>query len=360
MTKTIAIIMAVIAVAAGSVAAFAILSNNDSDGPESPTVTVTDMLGEQVKVKKNPEHVACVSRTTYDLLVAFGLGDRIDGVYNTLLENEWTSILYPGSKDHYAYPYEPSHELLIERNVDLVFCPEKYIADGLKEHGIAALNVSLYGNPDFSSYVFFLADLAEQLWPDVDGVKEKAETWKAEFKAIIDDVDEKIDSLSPESRTVYYVRGDKNKGINYTDTGKSFNEYIFDLLGLEFLGRELGTSKPSTEAILEADPQVIVIGGNYQHTLRALLDEGTWANISAVKSDEIYRIGIGFSPMEQMGTFSPVFLADMANKLYPETFHYDTAGMLKDMCQRYFGVTLTDEQASYMLDGLGPDGKPMA
>jgi len=34
--------------------------------------------------------------------------------------------------------------------------------------------------------------------------------------------------------------------------------------------------------------------------------------------------------------------------------------MLRDMCQRYFGIELTEQQALYMLDGLGPDGKPMA
>ena len=51
------------------------------------TVTVTDMLDETVEVKKNPTKVACVSRTTYDLLIAFGLGDCVDGVYYSLLEN---------------------------------------------------------------------------------------------------------------------------------------------------------------------------------------------------------------------------------------------------------------------------------
>ena len=42
------------------------------------TVTVTDMLGETITVKKNPKKVACASRTTYDLLIAFGLGDCIE------------------------------------------------------------------------------------------------------------------------------------------------------------------------------------------------------------------------------------------------------------------------------------------
>ena len=357
MSKPIAIIC-IIAIAAVAAGGCCLLWHGSE--PSDAEITVTDMLGEQVQVKKNPEHVACVSRTTYDLLVAFGLGDYIDGVYKPMLDNEWTSVLYPDSVDHFAYDYQPSHDLLIQRGVDLVFSPEKYITDGLKEHGIPALNVSLYGNPDFEPYIFFLADLAVELWPDVPGVSEKAEAWKAEFKSMLDEVSSVIDSKSHPERSVYYVRGDKDRGIGYTDTGKSFNEFIFKTLDMDFLGRSLGTTQPSVDAILDADPDCIVIGGVYQHTLRGYLDDDIWENVEAVRTGQIFRIGLGFSPMEQMGAFTPVFLADMANKLYPEDFHYDTVSLLKDMCQRYFGISLTSEQAEYMLDGLGPDGTPMA
>lgn len=343
--------------------AVALLSTDKSSTGD--TIKVTDMLGQVVDVKKNPEHVACVSRTTYDMLVAFGLGDRIDGAYYSLFDNEWTSILYPDSKNQYSYEYEPSSELLLERNVDLVLCPESYIAQNLREHGLAAITVSLYGNPSYGPYIFFLANLAEQLWPDVAGVKEKAEQWKSELQGVIDDVQSMFESMSESRfslhvRSLYYIRGDKDRGICYTDKGRSFNEYVFDLLGTSFLGSTFGTNKPSTEALLAADPEVIVIGGIYQHSLKAVLTtDSTWENISAVKSGEIYTIGIGFSPMEQLGAFSSVFVASMANALYPDYAHFDTEKMLKGACFTYFGISLTDEQAQYMLSGLGPDGNPM-
>ena len=65
--------------------------NNSSNNDD--TITVTDMLGEKVTVKKNPKKVACASRTTYDLLIAFGVADSIDGVYYSLLNNEWRRYL---------------------------------------------------------------------------------------------------------------------------------------------------------------------------------------------------------------------------------------------------------------------------
>ena len=95
-------------------------TNNDNE-----TVTVTDMLGEQVTVKKNPEKVACTSRTTYDLLIAFGVADSIDGVYYSLLENEWSSVFDTKADERYSLAYQESYETYIARGVDIVFSPEK-------------------------------------------------------------------------------------------------------------------------------------------------------------------------------------------------------------------------------------------
>lgn len=79
---------------------------------DTETVTVTDMLGETITVKKNPKKVACASRTTYDLLIAFGLGDCIDGAYYALLENEWAAVFDEKANERYSLAYR---KVLIER-----------------------------------------------------------------------------------------------------------------------------------------------------------------------------------------------------------------------------------------------------
>ena len=118
---------------------------------EVETIQITDMVGDVVTVTKNPKKVACVSRTSYDLLIAFGLEEYIDGTYEKTLDNKWTSLLFEGSSKHYRYEYEPSFELLLSRGVDLVFAPEKRMAEAYREHGITALTISLYGTPTFDS-----------------------------------------------------------------------------------------------------------------------------------------------------------------------------------------------------------------
>lgn len=194
------------------------------------TVTVTDMLGETITVKKNPKKVACASRTTYDLLIAFGLGDCIDGAYYALLENEWAAVFDEKANERYSLAYEESYETYIARDVDIVFAPEKYVADGLKEHGIKALNVSLYGNPDFGGYVYFFADLVKQIW-DSEEITRRVDSWKAKMQSTIEKIQAELAKHNDKQRTVYYVRGDKNKGVGYTDQIGSFTEYAYKVLG---------------------------------------------------------------------------------------------------------------------------------
>ena len=190
---------------------------------QNEKIQVTDMLGTTIEINKNPKKVACISRTTYDLLVAYGLGDKIDGAYSGTLNNDWVSLIYPNSKNHYVYSYENSYELFMQRGVDLVFAPEKYIADDLNSHNIPALCVSLYGNPTFDEYVTFLSKLVTQIWDDAQ-IKTKAEAWENKVTKAINDIKSELDKHDIEKKTVFYIRGDKDKGVGYTDSKSSFTE----------------------------------------------------------------------------------------------------------------------------------------
>ncbi len=326
---------------------------NDED-----TIAVTDMLGNTVKVKKNPKKVACVSRTTYDLLIAFGLSDYIDGVYSSLLSNEWAAVFDANVNERYSLQYEESYETFISRGVDLVFAPEGYIADNLNEHGVPALCVSLYGNPDYSNYVYFLADLVKRLWDDKE-VSKKVDIWKNNLSSIISDIQTKLAGFEGEKRTIYYVRGDKNKGISYTDNAGSFTEYAYKVLGMIPLNNRFETNKPSAEEICAQNPDVFVVGGIYQKTLINELQKEPYINLDAVKNNQIYNIPIGLTMFEQISVFTSVFLCDQANKFYPDLFNYDVKLQIQELSRIFFEVEITDAEANNMLNGLSREGNSL-
>lgn len=324
-------------------------------------IIVTDMVGAEVEVKKSPQKVACVSRTTYDLLIAFGLGDVIDGAYYSLLDNEWTEVFYPASANHYSYEYEESYETFFSRGVDLVLAPEAYIAEGLREHGITAITVCLYGSPSFDKYVFYFADLVKTLWGERKGVSEKVDAWKAYFSKAQNDIKTELDKHDDPMRTLYYVRGDKNKGIGYTDNGKSFVEYVYKFLGFDYVGNRFESNRPSAEEICSIDPDVFVIGGIYQNTLlEQIKTTEPYINLTAVKNEQVFNIPIGFTMFEQISVFSPVFLYDQANKLYPDYFDFNVEAEIKTLGRDYFGIELTDTDVYNMLHGLNRNGQALA
>ncbi len=324
------------------------------------TITVVDMLGDSIQIEKNPDKVACVSRTTYDLLIAFGLGDKVDGAYKTIYDNPWTEVIYSGSKNEYRYEYQESYETFISRDVDLVFAPEKYISDDLKEHGINAACVSLYGNPTFDNYVYYFADMVTQIWDDA-GIKAKVEAWKTKVNNAISDVKTELSKHDIQQKKIMYVRGDKNKGIGYTDTVGSFTEYAYRTLGFDFAGAHFETNKPSQEAICEYNPDAFVIGGIYQNKLvETLKSDSVYSNLEAVKNNKVYTIPVGLTMFEQLSAVTPIFFYDMANKIYPEYFNYDVKTMIHDTMKEYFNTDLTDEDIYNILAGKDKEGKNLA
>ena len=345
-----------VAVALASIGSFTGCSNKDNQNEQ---ISVTDMLGETVTITTNPKKVACISRTTYDLMVAYGLGDKIDGVYGPILNNSWTSLIYPESSKHYSYGYENSYELFMSRGVDLVFAPEKYIADDLKNHGIPALNVSLYGNPTFDNYVTFFSQLVTKIW-DGEEIKTKAAAWENKVATAINDVQTELAKHSLPKQKVFYVRGDKDKGIGYTDTKGSFTEYAYRIMGFDFVGSTLTTNRPSAEDIVAANPDVFVAGGIYQNKhVQDLKTTEPYKLMDAVKNNKVYTIPNGFTAFEQLSAMTPIFFYDQANKIYPEYFSYDVSSMIKTTIKDYFGTELTDDQISYMQQGLNPQGGPL-
>jgi iron complex transport system substrate-binding protein len=337
---------------------FLLLTCNN-DKKDNKTVMITDMVGDVVKVPKNPEKVAVLARSAVDMLVAFGLGEKITGIYYTISDNEWAKILYPGIDNYYKYNYDTTIETYLTHNVELVFCPEKYLAEKLREHGIPAVTVSQYGNPNYDNYIFFFSDMISQIWND-KSIAKKIEIWKNGFNDISNQITNELINFQT-TKTLYYVRGDKNNGITYTENSeKSIQNTICKYLKLEYASKDFKSSQPTAEAILQIDPDYIIVGGAYQHAIiNTAKASATWQNLSAFKNDNVFNIGVGFVMFEQNGVELTIYLADLANKIYPEIFNFDVEKLLKETVKTYFGKELSEADIYNMLHGLKRNGQPL-
>lgn len=322
-------------------------------------IKVIDMSGEEVYVPKNPKKVAAVSPSTGDLMVAFGLGDILDGTYYSVTNNPWVAEIYPESIDFYGYDYDLSVESFIERGVDLIFIPEPETAKNLRNHGLNALCIRQFAETGYGDYVFYFSNILKQIWGDK--VSEKVDMWQLEFTTAINSVKDVLSKQSNlERRTLYYVCGDKDRGLGYTDLGKSLLEYVYDQLNIDFVCNRFETNKPSAEAVLEINPDIVVIGGIYQQYLLQQIEiQEPWNQLKAVKDKQVFNIPVAFVSFEQTCAESALFVYDMANKLYPDLFNYDIKTLTKECIEKYFGYTLTDNDVENMLNGLDKNGEPL-
>ncbi len=322
-------------------------------------VLITDMSGTKVWVPKNPKTVAAVSPSTGDLMIAFGLGDKLDGTYYSVMNNPWAEEIYPESKNLFGYDYDNSVETFIERGADLIFIPEPETAKNLRNHGLNALCVRQFAEVGYGDYVFYFSEIVRQIWGSDEKINNKINEWQKDFNNAINAITSKIDYTQPK-RTLYYVCGDKDRGLGYTDLGKSLLEYVYDQLNIDFICNRFETNRPSAEAVLEINPDIVAIGGIYQqYLLQQIKVQEPWNQLKGVKDGNLFNIPVGFVSFEQTSVESYVFIYDMANKLYPNLFEFDIVTLTKECIKKYFNYELSDEYVKYMLQGLDKNGKPL-
>ena len=137
-------------------------------------------------------------------------------------------------------------------------------------------------------------------------------------------------------------------------------EYVYDLLNIDFICNRFETNRPSAEAVLEINPDIVAIGGIYQqYLLQQIKIEEPWNRIKGVVEGQLYNIPVGFVSFEQTAAESPLFIYDMANKLYPEFFDFDMISLTKECFSKYFSYQLTDSNANNILKGLDINGEPL-
>ena len=324
----------------------------------SETIEIVDMAGTTVLVSKNVSKVAAVSPSTADLMISFGLGDKIDGVYRTVNDNEWATTLYPNSANFYGYDYDESAESYYSRGVDLILLPDPTTVENLRASGLTVLNIRQFAPGGFDDYLFAFSEILRQIFPQAST---KINEWQKRMNTAILNISSALVDHE-EQPSLYYIYGDKlnSRGshLAYTDMPNSFVASLLRKLNVYFVSETFTSNRPSEEEVLATNPDIIVIGGIYQKYLYdELMANPTWNQLDAVKNDRVYNIPVGYAPFEQNSVESPLFLYDLANKIYPSIFNYDIHQMTKECYEYWFDISLSDQQIDFLLSGLGPNGQ---
>ena len=331
--------------------------NTDAMGD---TVTIIDMEGKEVEVPKNVEKVACISQSATDLMIAFGAGDKIAGTYRSFTYNPWTTEIYPACANYKAYSYSVSAEQLLADGIVLVIIQDTENADSFRNAGIPVIAVHQYSPTGaFDDEVYDTARIIGEIFGG--SVKQKADTWIKEVKDTIADIQQNLGTINSE-KSVYYVNGEKAKGLYYSDGGNSMISRILNIANVSLATEKyevLNVHKVSDEEMVNLNPYAMLIGGAYQNNLVDELDNSqVWSALDCNKQNRVYRIPVAMVGIENVSAETPVMLKYIANLFSPD-YSFNMTTELKANIKKYFNYDLTDGDVANMCLGLTKNGERM-
>lgn len=329
--------------------------NNFSDA-----ITITDMEGTQVTISTDVDKVACISPSATDLMIAFGLGDKIVGTYRSFTYNPWTTEIYPNAANFKGYSYSVSAEELLADDIDLVILQNTENAETFRYAGLPVVAVHQYSpNGAFDEEVYEMAELIGNIFGG--NAKIKADAWIREVKDTITEIKTTIGESNSEN-AVYYVNGEKQKGLCYSDGGNSMISRIFDIANVRLATEKYGVlnvHKVSDEEMVALNPYAMLIGGAYQNYLvNQLNNSAVWASLDCNKYDRIYRIPVAMVGIENVSAETPVMLKYVAS-LFNSSYVFDMKTELKANIKKYFNYDLTDGDVENMCNALTKNGEEM-
>jgi len=276
--------------------------------PEKILITITDDLGREVTIEKIPQRIISLSPSNTEILFALGLGDRVVGVTNV--------CNYPPEakeKEKIGDYSNPSLEKIIDLKPDLILAafgnPGKLIEQ------LENLNLIVVGlNPKTIEDIFGSIELVGKITDEEKKALELVENLRERTEKVL----AKTEKLTREQRPrVLYVVWYKPLWTAGSET--FIDELIRKAGGVNIAGNLSGWPKMSLEAVIEKNPEIIIVGeGHSGGLIETVKAESTLSETDAFKNNKIFTIDADI--VSRTGPRIIDALEEMAKIIHPELF----------------------------------------
>ena len=283
------------------------------------TISVIDDVGNNVTITSYPDRIVSLAPATTEILFGLGLTDKIVG-----------TVSYSGYATDVQDTIEAENITVVgtfnKVNVELVtgLQPDLIVASGAYQQSLAekfaeeGKTVVILNPTEFSG---ILADIT--LLGKITGQNQNATAIVDSMQSRVDEIMAKTSGLDkPGVYVEYYV--DKNGYSSYG--AKSYiNELISMAGGVNvFAGFQGQYVTTSTEEVLKANPQIIIISKGVMSSLSGITPDsikarGSWDNVDAVKNNKIYEVNEALITI--WGPRIVNGLEELAEVIHPEVFN---------------------------------------
>lgn len=327
------------------------------------THTVIDFKGNPVEVPNKVERIVVLGPLPAPtVLTVFQQGktsnivgvspDSVNGAKHSIFSKyapdfqNISSLFYTGGK--------LNMEELIKLKPDVVFYMDVSVVEPLRQAGIAAVALAHPRTGWDTSPLLTLKS-----WMDTMAQVLQKESPARHIIAYGESVEKEIRERIaahplPEKKKILFIS-------NYTDSvlasmgKKSFGQYWADLTGGINLGGKATMGAVNMEQVYEWQPDHIFILTFSDKTPDDLYNNTAgpghdWSGINAVKNKQVFKFPFGMHRWAPPTTDTPLAMWWFAKQVRPDLFgDIDMKQKIKEYYSRFYGMTLTDEDAEWIL-----------
>lgn len=268
-----------------------------------PTEDAETTTASDAEIPENPEKIISVAPNITEMLYEMGARDKL------IARTDYCD--YPEQcleLESIGSLYTPDIEKMISLQPDVVLASTHFTEDTETKLTSAGIPVQvLYEETSFEGVYDMIKTLG-----DLVNCEAEAERMVSDMKEKIQTVTEKVAGL--EKPTVYYVVS-FGEGGEFTATGETFIHEMITLAGGDNIAKNGTDWSYSLEALLEADPYIILID---EESKDGFMASEAHQNLTAVKEGRVY--GIDGNMLDRQGYRNAEAIETMAKIFYPEAF----------------------------------------
>jgi iron complex transport system substrate-binding protein len=274
-------------------------------------VTIKDATDEEVVITKKPERMVSLVPSNTEIAFELGLGDEIIGI-----------------TDNDTYPEEALEKEKVggmEFNIEKIISlqPDLVLAHGgamgmssegfeqLKDAGITVLVVN-----DAKTF----ADVYDsiEMIGKATGTIEAAEKLVTDMKSKVEGIQEKAATIKEEDMKKVYVEVDPSL---FTVGKNTFMDEMLTVIKAENIVKEEGWPQLNQEAIIEANPDVIITtyGFYTDNAVEQVLSREGWQGINAIKNKQV--VDVHSDKVTRPGPRLVEGVEELAKAVYPDVFN---------------------------------------
>lgn len=274
---------------------------------------VTDREGTEVNIPTKIEKIISTAPSNTEVLMALGLGDKLVAIdkYSTDIEGINTELPQIDFLN-------PDAETIIGLEPDIV------IASGHNKTGSVEDPFKAISEAGIPVVYIPSSDSIDGIYKDIEFIADVVNE-RSKGKEIVDDMKAQVEEIKAigdtitDKKSVYF---EISPAPYFSSFGKStfLNEMIEIIGAKNIFENEEGWISPTAEAIIDANPDVIITNAGYmENPTEEIKSRDAWENINAIKNNEVYLVDQNASSRPSQNVIKA--LEQMAKAVYPE--HYE-------------------------------------